>query len=163
VDKPLAGVTVVVTRPVHQAEKLCQLIESRGGNVLRFPTLEITAPGNQAILAEIIQRLADFNIAIFISPNAVEWGMKFIHKTGQLPTQLKIAAVGQGTANKLSALARPADIFPTEQFNSEALLAMDELGDVSGKHIVIFRGEGGRESGCHRGVRRMLSTFTTQW
>ena len=35
-------------------------------------------------------------------------------------------------------------ISPTEGADSESLLALPELGDVSGKHVVIFRGEGGR-------------------
>jgi len=145
VDKPLAGTTVVVTRPVHQAEPLCQLIESCGGTALRFPTLDIGEPSNQHVLRRIVKNLDQYDIAIFVSPNAVEWGMKFIQDSGGLPTTLKIAAVGQGTTRKLASFGISVDIFPGEQFNSESLLATEELQQIAGKRIVILRGEGGRE------------------
>ena len=71
--------------------------------------------------------------------------MKIIQDTGGIPENVQVAAVGQGTAKLLRQLGRPADIFPTHQYNSEALLGMSELQFVSGQQIVIFRGEGGRE------------------
>ena len=144
-EKPLEGITVVVTRPVHQAHSLCQLIESCGGTALRFPVLEIGEPQDPHGLSDLIKRLGQFDIAIFVSPNAAQWGMKSIQAFGGFPAHVKVAAVGQGTAKKLTELGVSVDIFPTEQFNSEALLAMDEFIKVAGKHIVIFRGEGGRE------------------
>ena len=145
VVKPLTGVTVVVTRPVHQSETLCQLIESSGGFPLRFPTLEIGEPGDPAALLKILENIDRFDIAIFISPNAVEWGLKFVRQTGALPVHLKVAAVGKGTAKKLAANGIAVDIFPAQQFNSEALLALDPLQQVADQRILIFRGEGGRE------------------
>ncbi|HEX7028523.1 MAG TPA: hypothetical protein VF268_14880, partial [Gammaproteobacteria bacterium] len=44
--KPLEGHTILVTRPIHQADKLCSHIEKAGGRVLRFPTLEIADPAD---------------------------------------------------------------------------------------------------------------------
>jgi len=141
----LQGVTVLVTRPAHQAEHLCQLIEAHGGVAIRFPLLTIKGPSNPQALDEIMGRLAEFDIAIFISPNAVEFGMQAIESHDGLPPSIKIAAVGQGSARSLAQLGIKTDIFPTQQFNSEALLAMEEMQGVAEKRVVIFRGEGGRE------------------
>jgi len=141
----LGGVSVLVTRPAHQSENLCQLIESLGGEAVRFPALEIVAPLNQEHIEQIISQLHRFDMAIFISPNAVQWGMQFIDANGGMPNHVKIAAVGLGSASRLTDRGVKVDIFPSEVFNSEALLALPDLQSVAGKHIVIFRGEGGRE------------------
>jgi uroporphyrinogen-III synthase len=141
----LKGVTVVVTRPAHQANVLCELINGEGGKTIRFPVLEITAPSQPLALNQVQAKLSDANVVIFISPNAVEYGLKIIRDAGGFPETVQVAAVGQGTAKTLSQSGRPADIFPTQQYNSEALLAMSELQSVSGQRIIICRGEGGRE------------------
>lgn len=141
----LAGKTIVVTRPAHQAEPIIKLISESGGSPLRFPVLEINEPNNPLASNQLQAILSSAKLVIFISPNAVDYGMKMIQKVGGIPDAVKIAAVGQGSAKKLSQCGRPADVFPTDQYDSEALLAMDELQSMSGKNVVIFRGDGGRE------------------
>jgi uroporphyrinogen-III synthase len=42
--RPLDGVGVLVTRPAHQAEQLCALVEQQGGTAIPFPVLEIGEP-----------------------------------------------------------------------------------------------------------------------
>lgn len=144
-DRDLQGIHIVVTRPAHQADDLCQLIESEGGSVIRFPVLGIAEPKDSRKLDDVIDRLAQFDVAIFISPNAVSHAMKKISDRDGLPRHLQIAAVGQATAKSLASYGLVVDLFPKDSFNSEALLAMTQLQQVEGKKIVIFRGEGGRE------------------
>ncbi len=141
----LEGVNVVVTRPAHQAEALCQRLEEQGAGLIRFPVLEIAEPRDKNTLFGLIDRLADFDLAIFISPNAVNRAIPLIKSRTGFPQHLVVAAVGRGSARALEKSGRPADIFPEQSFNSEALLALPELHAVKGKRIVIFRGEGGRE------------------
>ncbi len=51
----LSGICVLVTRPSHQAENLVNLIESHGGEALRFPTLEIEANADRdAVLSATV-------------------------------------------------------------------------------------------------------------
>jgi len=141
----LRGYTVVVTRPEHQAGNLCRLIEAAGGKVILFPVLAIAAPQHpQAVLA-VLQRLSQFDLAVFISPNAVDYGLRYAAEVGGLPTHLQIAAVGAGTARALQAAGHPPTLVPEHDFNSEALLALAALQQVAGKKVIIFRGEGGRE------------------
>ena len=144
-DVDLRGCTVVVTRPEHQAGNLCRLIQAAGGQVILFPVLAIAAPQDpQAVLA-VLQRLAQFDLAVFISPNAVDYGLRYAAEVGGLPTHLQIAAVGAGTARALQAAGHPPTLVPEHDFNSEALLALAALQQMTGKTVVIFRGEGGRE------------------
>ncbi len=141
----LRKITVLVTRPEHQAEKLCHLIENSGGNAIRFPTIEIVDVVEEKKLNTLIDQLNTFDIAIFISANAVKFGIKHIRSRGKWPKSLKIAAVGKSSVKALDSLGLIADIFPIEQYNSEALLSLKEMQNVDGKKIIIFRGDGGRE------------------
>jgi len=145
VERPLRGLTIVVTRPRDQAAKLAGLIEQAGGTALRFPLLDITAVADQAPLLEQVSRLAQFDIAIFVSPNAVHYGIAAIRASGEIPANLKIAAVGQGSATALLERGVRDVIAPTQRFDSEGLLALPELQRVSASRVMIFRGDGGRE------------------
>ena len=144
-DLPLTGLRVVVTRPRGQALELAQKIEQAGGVALLFPLLEITAIADTDALNGQIARLGQFNLAIFISPNAVRYGIAAIRAAGALPRTLKIATVGQGSARALRETGISNIIAPTERFDSEGLLALPELNKVSGWRVMIFRGDGGRE------------------
>lgn len=142
---PLAGVGVLVTRPVHQADHLCRLIEAQGGTAIRFPCLAILPPRNPEAADAVIQQLAGFSIAIFVSANAVHHALALMHRQGgTLPEDLQRIAVGAATARALARCGAPAQRTP-ERYDSDGLLALPELQAVAGRAIVIFRGEGGRD------------------
>ena len=145
VELPLAGLKIAVTRPRDQAAQLAKRIEQAGGISLLFPLLDIEAAQDQQALCEQISRLAQFDLAIFISPNAAHYGMAAIRAVGELPKNLKIATVGQGSAKALRELGIANVIAPAERFDSEGLLALPELQDVAGWRVLILRGDGGRE------------------
>lgn len=141
----LKGVRVLVTRPRDQADNLVRLIEARGGEAIRLPVIEIAEPQDTQALLTIIDRLNDFSLAIFISPNAVNRAMNLIHARGGWPPALRVACVGRGSARELKQFGIENVIVPPDRFDSEALLELPALQAVKGKRIVIFRGEGGRE------------------
>lgn len=143
--KPLAGVHILVTRPAHQAREFAERIRAAGGYPFLFPVLEIQDTLNLHPLLDLIGRLDDFDLAIFVSPNAVNKAVSLICAKRTFPASLKTAAVGQGTVNALGRFGLTGVIAPTTRFDSEALLGMSELKQVKGKHIVIFRGDSGRE------------------
>ncbi len=141
----LSGVTVLVTRPAHQADALCSLIEQAGGEAVRFPTIEICAPTDPAELEQRIDALPDTDIVIFVSPNAADYGIRVIMKyLGVLPSHLRVVAMGAGTAQQLSHMGIAADIVPSGRSESEVLLNHPSLADVRDKTVVIFRGDSGR-------------------
>jgi uroporphyrinogen-III synthase len=145
VTKPLAGIDILVTRPAHQAGELADRIRMAGGNPVLFPVLEILDIPNLHPLLDLIERLDEFDIAIFISPNAVAKAMSLISTRRTLPVKLKIVAVGQGTAKELGNFGITGIIAPALRFDSEALLDLPLLRQVKGKRVIIFRGDKGRE------------------
>ena len=141
---PLAGLGIVVTRPAQQAAHLAGMIAAAGGKPILFPTVEIIAPDDLPPLLALIDRLDEFDLAIFISPSAASAALSLIKPRRSLPSRLKLAAIGDGGVRALSAFGVGPVIAPTARFDSEALLELPELQDVAGRHIVIFRGDGGR-------------------
>jgi len=144
-DRPLRGKNIVVTRPAHQARELAELIRAAGGNPILFPVLEIRDVADLKPLIALIDRLEDFDLAIFISPNAVSKAMNLITARRALPANLAVAAIGPGSVKELARFGVTAVIAPARRFESEALLALPQLQAMGGKRVVIFRGEGGRE------------------
>jgi len=141
-DLALQGTNILVTRPSHQADALCRLIESHGGNAIRFPSMDIAAAEIDSDLASCTSGVANYDIAIFISANAVDFGLNLV---SCWPPKTAIAAIGAATARALQRHGLRVTIAPKDSYNSEALLAMPEMQQVSGKRILIFRGVGGRE------------------
>ena len=144
-DLPLAGVGVLVTRPYDQAANLCKIIENAGGKAIRFPAMEITPIDDPQSVTHILDRLDSYDIAIFISANAVKYAIQSIRSKRSFPESMVLAAIGNATRKALEDEGLNVDIYPTQQFDSEALLTLPKMQQVKGKRILIFRGRGGRE------------------
>lgn len=167
---PLAGVHVLVTRPRAQAGALAQGIAGLGGIPVLLPLLEISPVDNTTALHAQLRRPERVDLAIFISPNAVEYGVAAILACDhcvlkrdpltelmstppvsgaggewRLPEKLMVATVGAGSAKALRERGVENVLVPSERFDSEGLLAMPELQAVAGWRVMIFRGDGGRE------------------
>ncbi len=141
---PLQGLSVLVTRPKAQAQSLVQHINQLGGRAILLPLLAICAVADSARLQQQLATLSHFDLAIFISPNAVQYGMQAIAAAhASLPK--KVATIGASSAQSLRACGVPNVLVPTLQSDSEALLALPELSDMQGRRVMILRGDGGRE------------------
>lgn len=147
-QQPLAGRSIVITRPAGEAQRLQGLIRDAGGVPLLYPGIEILDPPDPAALDAVIDRLEAFDLAIFISPSAVHRAMTRIRARRTLPGQLRCAAIGPGGARALQSYGVRDVITPAAhsvQYDSESLLAADFLQNVGGLRVAIFRGDGGRE------------------
>lgn len=144
-DRPLTGRNIVITRPAHQAEALAAMIRDAGGAATLFPVLEIRDVEDLKPLIDIIARLDEFDLAVFISPNAVNNAMNLITAHGGLPPGVLCAAIGRGSVKELMRFGVTDAIAPSRRFDSEALLELPQLQQMQGKRVVIFRGDGGRE------------------
>lgn len=142
----LHGTRVLVTRPKPMGEVLCHSIDEHGGEAIYFPTIEIGLPPNPTIYRMQLTKLDRFDWLIFLSPQAVYSTSHLIHLDWpNFPANVKIAAVGGGTAKALHDADLRVDVFPKENWSSEGLVNLPEFQEIKGKKIGLMRGEGGRE------------------
>jgi len=139
---PLKGRGILVTRPARQAGGFAMKIAALGGVPVVFPAIAILPPLDPASLARAHAALPTYDVAIFVSANAVEYGAPDWRRW---PDRLATFAPGQATAEALAAVGIADARIPSTTYDSEGLLAMDQLSEVRGKRIVIFRGDAGRE------------------
>ncbi len=132
----LAGISILVTRPLHQTQTLRDKIESLGGSVIALPTVTIHPLAiDQTILKKNIQKQ---DMAIFLSANAVTHSLTLWQSLNELP---EIIAIGPGTAKTLSDANLPVDRIPSH-YSSEGLL--DLLSNATGKTIYLCCGDNSR-------------------
>jgi len=145
VSQSLTKQNILVTRPEHQANKLCDLIEQQDGQAIRFPTLEIVGLKNTRVKQQF-ETLKQWHWLIFISTNAVNFALAT--NNGKIDTfkACSIAAVGKATEKALISAGLTVDLIPENNFNTEGLLATKAMRQVNGQKCLIVRGEGGRET-----------------
>jgi len=143
----MAAKGVLVTRPAGQGDALCAAIRERGLCAHHLPLLaleplpELPAAERSRVLA-----LDEFDHIVFISANAVRFGMAVIENFWpQLPVGLNWYAVGDGTARALAAFGVTAQT-PGEDMTSEGLLALPGLRSCDGERVLLVKGEGGRDA-----------------
>ena len=140
---PLSNRGIVITRPAAQASRLAELVRAAGGNPILFPSIEIVPLQNRAPLIDLLSRLSQFDLAIFVSANAVNQSLAVLH--GKWPRGVKTAAIGDATLRALRQHGVDEVIAPVTNADSEHVLKLAELQDVAGKRVMIFRGQSGRE------------------
>lgn len=157
-NPPLAGKTVLVTRPREQATELQLPLEILGIDFVYQPAIEIL-PSSQPddfddALRSIVEKRVDW--AVFSSGNGVRatfgrLGMLYSLlslECGDLwkRSGVKIAVVGEGTGKTLSLYGLKPDVVP-KRFDAEGLVeALDEVvKDYPSQRFVSFRASRGRQ------------------
>lgn len=146
IDKPLSGLSILVTRPVHQAASLIQLLQQQGAAVLHQPAIAIEATSNDT-QSQIIGSLEQYNWIIFISKNSVEYGLKLISNSTHIAKSQAIAAIGKATRQALSLYGFTDITSPDSGYDSEALLESSAFSapQIKARKVLIIRGGQGRE------------------
>lgn len=142
----LQGHKVLVTRPQHQAENLCRLIDEADGKAILLPALDITLSEN---ITELTLRnlISESSHIIFVSRNAVLFTARLVDELALCLRDKSIIAVGNGTMQELANKGVVDVISPGPRSGSETLLALDifRQENIEGEHVLIIRGSGGRE------------------
>ncbi|GJM04509.1 MAG: uroporphyrinogen-III synthase [marine bacterium B5-7] len=138
---------ILVTRPKLQAGYLCELITANGGQVIAFPTIEIQPVKDPDKILVRSNALSEYDFIVFVSRNAVNMAFEHYLKPAGLPADLKVFAIGAGTAEVLYNLNIKDVIHAGVHADSETLLSFPEMQKetLDGKKALIIRGVGGRE------------------
>jgi len=146
---PTGGLTsVLVTRPAGESsDALCAAVRAAGYRAYSQPLLELHAlPQLGPVQRRMVQDLDRYQHVIFISGNAVHFGMSLVQDHWpQLPTGLNWYAVGAATAAALERHGITA-VTPGHTMTSEGLLAVSRLQRVHRERVLIVKGEGGRDT-----------------
>lgn len=139
----LAGKRIWVTRPATQALALIALLETQEAHAVSLPLLEIAPPLDLVTLDDALMRLAQLDLAVFVSPSALD--AVFARLQGAWPSHVPVAVVGPGSVQRAREYGIADVIAPAEKFDSEGLLAEPRLAQLSGQRVMLFRGDGGRD------------------
>ena len=152
----LKGKKILVTRPREQADTLCNLIECEGGTAIRLPVIEIKTVPDEPGLRELLAGIADYDIGIFISQNAVRHTLELLNKDMHALFRLHIIAIGKSTAGLLKQAGITKVEYADERASSEKLLELPVFNSpqLKGSRVIIFRGTGGREYLANRLTER---------
>ena len=135
----LRGKRILVTRARSQASSLVQGIESLGGEVIEFPTIEIRPPETYGPLDQAINKIGSYDWVIFTSVNGVEQFLNRFEKLGKNVADLagvEVGAIGPETAKSLTAARIQASLVP-KQYQAEGILEMLTPETLRGKRVLI--------------------------
>lgn len=121
----LTGRTIVITRARAQATEFVTELERYGARVLLCPTIEIAEPESYLPLDEAIGHLYGYDWIIFTSVNGVDHFLCRLEARGQQIDELddlRICAIGDATAERLTAAHVHVDVIPDE-FKAEGVFA----------------------------------------
>jgi uroporphyrinogen III methyltransferase/synthase len=123
-NKPLFGKRIVVTRTREQAGELRKSLRDLGADVIELPTIRIEGPPDRHEFAELVTHAHEYDWLVFTSPNGVERFFDAFFATYPDARSLgnpRIAAIGNGTANKIREYRFTVDLIP-ERFVAEGLI-----------------------------------------
>jgi uroporphyrinogen III methyltransferase/synthase len=145
---PLAGRTILVTRPRRQSRPLADALRRLGATVIEAPAIEIEPPSDFRPLDEAIGRLATYDWVVFTSANGVE---AFFDRLSEVRPQAlssspKLAAIGPATAESLRERGYEADVVPGKYVAEDVFRAIAGRVELSGKRFLLPRADIAREA-----------------
>ena len=139
---------VVITRPRLQSLEFSKRLDAAGHPTVVFPLLEISSLSNTTALRAALERLHEFALAAFVSPNAID--ATFAH-ISRWPTEVALAVMGESSRRALARHGVTADKYritsplDARRSDSQTLLEALDLARLRSGKVLILRGETGRE------------------
>ena len=138
--RPLAGVSVAVTRARAQASALASRLRELGAEVLEAPAIRIVALAGPAPDPD------RYDLVCLTSPNGVRLLFDRLFAAGldaRALTGVRVAAIGPGTAAALREHGVVADVVPAERFVAEGLV--EALAEIPVTRALVARAAEARD------------------
>ncbi len=137
---PLAGRTIVVTRPAERASRFVSLLDQRGANVVVAPAIRLQ-PVRSAVLTRALRDLAagEFAWIVLTSPATI----RMLDERLAAPRDLRArtAAVGEGTAAALKRWSRKNPDLVPKAFTVDALARAFPRAPREGGRVLCARAD----------------------
>jgi uroporphyrinogen-III synthase len=147
------AVTVVVTRPGAAGRELAANLEAAGQPALWLPAFAFGGAPDPAAARALLAGLAEFDLAVFVSPQAVRATAALL--AAPWPPETTIAAVGAGTkaavlasidgAGAARVLAPATEDDDPRSSGSEALWPLLQAMRPPARRVLLLRAQAGRE------------------
>jgi uroporphyrinogen III methyltransferase/synthase len=161
---PLAGRSILVTRPAGQADALTRALTTLGATVIHIPLIRIEPPVDAAPLEQACEHLDGFDWIVVTSANAARALLAHIaddrggprDSTGITSAALRprVCAVGPGTAACFEGTKLPVALVAGTHRAEGVVDALQGAGVGSGSRVLFVRGDQARDV-VPRGLRRL--------
>jgi uroporphyrinogen III methyltransferase / synthase len=147
-SSPLFGKRVLITRAGEQSSAFARDLLARGALPILAPAIAIEPPDDPLAAASALDSLASFAWLVFTSQNGVDAFFAELARRGadaRALGSLKVAAIGERTAERLRAHGVRADLVPGE-FVGEAVARAIVERSAAGDRALVFRAQEAREA-----------------
>ena len=146
---PLAGRRVVVTRPREQAADWRAKLEAHGAEVIELPLIQVTKHYDKSTLVEVFAELTQYEWIVFTSANGVRFFFEEFQKAFDDIRSIglvRIAAVGEATADAIRAKHLRVDLMPAKAYAEELAKMMIERESLDSAKILVVTGNLNRDT-----------------
>jgi uroporphyrinogen III methyltransferase/synthase len=142
--RPLFGRRVVVTRARDQAGQLSSRLAEQGAEVIEIPTIRIEPTNRKEEIVDALLELNAYDWLVFTSSNGVTSFFDLFFKRFKDLRDIggvRIAAIGPGTAAKLTELHLQVDLMPEEAVGTEIAKAFQKFESIENLKMCLLRAE----------------------
>jgi uroporphyrinogen-III synthase len=138
---------VIVTRPANAGQRLFERLVGQGYRAAWWPAFDIGEAPNPTHARELLGRLSDYDLAIFVSATAVRAAKRLL--SGPLPSGTMIGAVGASTRAAIEAELDPSGVVISaagehQQSGSEAFWGAWVASNQRADRVLLVRAQDGR-------------------